>query len=147
MRARESLAKIEEPFACHTTRNMSAEKQVDEACYEAGINWCWFTLRCGEDVARFRLHMEESSCWELLKALDSPNLHPTPKSGITFKYGSGESRAPPARDGGASSATPASFDWLEAFLASQHGAPEGATGSRKNSSWCEYEGVDFYKAA
>lgn len=117
--------------------------QVDEASYDAGINWCWFTVRCGGDVALFRMHMEESPCWKLFELLDAPSLRPDPRSSLTFRYGSDEQRAAPARGNEASRAVPPAFTWLEDFFARQHGSAE----SRYSASWCEYHGTFFYQAA
>jgi len=121
----------------------AASVQVDEAVYDTGINWCWFTIRCGGDVARFRMHMAEAPIWKLFELLDAPSLHPDLRSGLGFRYGSSERRDSPACEGEATRAVvPPAFAWLEEFLAGQHGAAE----ARFSATWCAYHGVDFYRA-
>jgi hypothetical protein len=131
-----------------TTTNLDKTQDVpkvsfDEASYESGINWCFFRIQQAGLVAVFRLHMEDAICWELFKAIDTPALHPTFKSGLGFTYGSrirkdaislGEKLS-------IEDAVPKDFNWLEQMLAEGRLPTE-----RFTNSWCEYHGVNFFAA-
>src|SRR4051812_30901635 len=122
--------------------------QADDACYETGINWCWFWVRCGATVAVFRAHMGEAFCWNLLEALDAPTLHPSAKSGLVFRHGSRERRAAPAYEGPSNSEVPAGFAWLEALLAKESAFLAGEGGpAQLRSTWSAFHGVGYYRAA
>jgi hypothetical protein len=89
------------------------EVVFDEAIYDPGINWCWFHIRSGKTVAIFRLHMDETECWDMFKLLDGQNLFPHTNASMTFRYGRDEHRNGIAVKPEKTNSVPIDFIWLE----------------------------------
>lgn len=111
-----------------------------EAVYDPGHNWCWFYVRVDQIVATFRLHMDDDDCWDLFKALNSPNLFPHLNTSMTFRYGSNERRDVPKKRTEVIAGVPPAFSWLEELLTKPNG-------TRFSESWCAYHGVVFNEMA
>lgn len=96
---------------------------IEWAIYSPGINWCWFYIQCKGRIARFRLHMEERKCWDLLELLDCDRLYPseTIRSTHILKYGNKEKKQEPTTTDiiiGEDSIARANeiFKWLKEFF-------------------------------
>lgn len=117
--------------------------QFDEATYETGINWMRFSVRCGDAVAVFRLHMErrEDRCWKLMDELAGPKLFPSKECRGTYTQ-SGENGAKDIGTGkkleDVGGAIAARFEWLDRLLAGT-----GELREHFSSSWLDYHGVEF----
>lgn len=114
----------------------------EDARYDVGINWCFFTIKCKKHIASFRLHMDDNSCWKLFELLDKNNkemLSPSNKSSMTFRFGSSV-RNPCININNEKicNKLPEECSWLNIFL-------KDYTSSLSNSSPCEYFGVIFYE--